>query len=156
MCNLRLLFAFLIISFSSVFALEKIDEEAIEEIAQQFENSWNYHGGKGFGDHYAENAKFINIVGMKFFGREAIEERHIKILDTFLKDSTFEVTNLELREKKPGVVVATMHWTVEGFRDPGSDMKASGETRKGIFTHILMKEEDKWEIIYSVNTLLPE
>lgn len=150
---LKKVFLFAILC-SSAFALEMEDQLAIEEIIQGYTDSWNIHKGRGFGDGYAEDADFVNIFGMKFSGREEIEQRHIDIINSFFKGSKLEIVDSQLREVYPGLVIASVYWKLDGFRKPGSDPSSPGETRKGIYTQVFVQSDDKWEITASQNTLM--
>jgi uncharacterized protein (TIGR02246 family) len=140
-------------SINFVSALEQKDELAIQKVIQFYTNSWNQHGGKDFASVYAENADFVNIYGVKFSGKDEIEARHIKILQTFLKDSKLEILDTSLREIQPGVVIASVRWRLEGYRSPSSDLNQPGETRDGIFTQVFVNSNNQWEITASQNTL---
>ncbi|MES2344887.1 MAG: SgcJ/EcaC family oxidoreductase [Chlamydiota bacterium] len=129
---------------SSLSALDTTDRDAIHNIVEHVTHSWNAHQGRGFADHYTPDADFVNIFGMAFLGKKEIEERHIEILKTFLKGSIFEVTGLKLREAKPDVVIAQVHWKVTNIKNP----------MKGVFTHTFVKNQDGWEITSSQNTLI--
>lgn len=135
----------LLTAASSLLALDVNDDKAIHQIVEHFTNAWNEHEGHGSADYYAENADFVNIFGMVFSGKEEIEARHVKIHEAFLKGSTFEVAEIKLREAKPDVVIAHVHWKVS-FPE--------NEPMKGVFTHVFLKTNDKWEITASQNTLL--
>lgn len=137
---------------SSVFALETSDQKAIHQIVEHFTNAWNQQEGRGFADYYTEDADFINIFGTAFVGKQEIETRHIKILETFLKGSKFEVTDLRLREISPEVVIAHVYWRVGNIQKPGKDPLK--ETMKGVFTHVFLKENDQWKIESTQNTLI--
>lgn len=141
--------------FTCVFALEQADQAAIQGIIQSYTDAWNQQAGKGFADHFAEDADFVNIFGMHFSSRSEIEERHIKILQTFHKDSKLKISDVQFREVQPGLVIAVIHWVLDGFRYPGSDISKPGETRKGIFTQVFINLGKKWEITASQNTLIP-
>lgn len=138
---------------SSIFALDTNDHKTINQMIEHFTNAWNYHEGHGSADYYAEDADFVNIFGMAFSGKQEIEIRHIKIHETFLKGSTFEVIDLKLREAMPDVVIAHVHWKVSHIQKPGKDPLK--ETMYGIFTHVLLKNHEKWEITATQNTLIP-
>lgn len=146
-------FCFLIIfsATSSMFALDTTDYKTINEMIEHITDAWNIHQGYGFADDYAQDADFVNIFGTAFSGKHEIEIRHIKILETFLKGSFFEVTDLKLREATPEVVIAHVYWKVSNIRKPGKD---SLETMKGIFTHVFLKNHDRWEITATQNTLI--
>lgn len=136
----------------SALALELSDQSDIEQIILGYTNAWNNNAGKGFGDGFAEDADFVNIFGMHFTGRAEIEERHVKILQTFLKGSVLKIVNIQLREIQPGIVVAIIPWSVDGFRNP-KDLSQPAQTREGIFTQVFFRTNNKWEIVASQNTL---
>ena len=140
---------FLLLFCVSVFALEPQDEALIKRVVDQYVESWNHHAGKGFGTGFSKDADFINIFGMTFSGREEIEDRHVEILQTFLKDSTFEVTDLKLREAAPEVVIALVSWKVDGLQKP----RMSKEVIHGVFSHTFVKTDGSWEIVACQNTL---
>lgn len=77
-----------------------------------------------------------------------IETRHVKIHETFLKGSIFEVVDTKVREAKPEVVIAQVYWKVTNIQKPGA------ETMKGIFTHTFVKNNNLWEIAATQNTLI--
>lgn len=138
---------------SFAFALEQADEAAIRTAIENLQTVWNERGGKGAADYFAEDATFVNIFGTNFVGKTEIEKRHIEILGTFLKGSTLHITNSQLREVQPGLVIGLIDWEVEGFRRPG--MSGPGETKSGVFTQVFVKKGEKWEIAASQNTMRP-
>jgi len=135
------------------FALNPSNEEVITHIIYDYVKAWNENECRGFADHFAPESDFVNIFGMHFRGREAIGQRHIDILQTFLKGSLFTITNLEFREVNPNTVLAFVRWKVDGFHRPGTDMNGPGETIQGIFSHVFFNEDGSWEIIATQNTL---
>lgn len=136
----------LLLSFTApIFGMDVSDQNAIHQIIEHSATAWNDHQNHGFADHYTQDADFVNIFGMAFTGKEEIETRHIKILETFLKGSTLEVLDVKLREATPEVVIAQVSWKVQ---KPGNDLM------KGIFTHVFVKNNDTWEITASQNTLI--
>ena len=151
---LHFLRIFLFLCFS-LNAFEQADRTAIYDAIQVYADAWNYHGGKGFGDSFTEDADFVNIFGMNFIGRNEIEERHLKIIQTLFKGSFLEIQDVKLREAQPGLVIALVSWKLEGFRNPGSDMSKPGVTRDGIFTQVFINRDKKWLITASQNTLKP-
>ena len=136
---------------TSSFALSEQDHGAINGIIDNFTNAWNHNEGKGSADHYTSDADFINIFGMAFSSKEAIEDRHVKIHETFLKGSIFKVVDVKLKEITSDVVSAQVYWEVSGIKQ--SPVKALKDTINGIFTHTFVKNNDRWEIASTQNTL---
>ena len=154
MKSIRILtFLLILTSFQTSYALCQDDEDCITNIINDYVDAWNNHSGRGFADHFAPDSDFINIFGMHFRGKEAIQERHDAILDTFLKGSTFTITDLALREVNPNLVMAFVRWKVEGFHKPGSDQNGPEETSQGIFSHVFINDTGEWEITATQNTL---
>jgi len=145
-----LLFLFCV---QSSFALNEKDEKKITNIIHGYVDSWNKTSGRGFADNFSMDSNFINIFGMHFHGKEAIQNRHNQIHDTFLKDSTFTITNLEISEVNPNLVMAFVRWKVDGFQKPGSREDEPKKTIEGIFSHVFVGHKDTWEITSTQNTL---
>lgn len=140
---------------STLSALDQQDRLSIQEVIKGYVASWNERAGVGFGEGFTEDADFVNIMGMCFKGREEIEIRHMIILKTFLKDSKMEILDTQLREAQPGLVIALVKWKVDHFRTPGTDLNQPGVIREGVFTHVFIKPDKKWEITATQNTLIP-
>lgn len=70
-----------------------------------------------------------------------------------MKGSTFEVTDQQLREVKPGLVIAHVWWKVTNI--PPSDKSMFRSTLDGIFTHVFVKHSENWSIMCSQNTSIP-
>ncbi len=151
---------FIVVSFllclQCAFAIEPKDQLAIDKVVQRWTHAWNRDAGVGLGKLYSDDADFVNIFGMHFHGGSEIEERHVAILRTFLQGSLFSVVDMQFREVSPGLVIALVHWKLDGFYRPNQDRSSSGEIRYGRFTHVFIKREGKWEITATQNTLLPD
>lgn len=153
-CKIFTLIALFISSFHSVFALEQADQLAIENVIKGYTQAWNQRGCVGFADNFTEDASFVNILGMVFSGKTEIEDRHVKILETFLKDSILQIQSTELREIQPGVVIALVRWELLGNFSFHPDAKKTLDIRKGVFTQVFINSDHKWEITASQNTLI--
>ena len=153
--NCSLFFCTGLLSYS-VSALTEADKIAMETVVANFDHSWNDLKGYGISYLYLNNGDFINIYGMHITGNSEIESRHIQILNTFLKDSKLHSDSISFKEITPDVVSMYVNWTLDGYRDPNSDNKLPGETRKGVFTHIFLHQNDHWLITTTQNTMAPK
>jgi uncharacterized protein (TIGR02246 family) len=133
-----------LMSISSLWALAPRDQKAIESIINGTVESWNERDCQGFGDGFAEDADFVNIFGMVFSGREEIEARHVQIMQTFLKGTQLRLLETKLREVQPGLVVALIHWSLEGHL----------KIQQGVFTQVFVQGKNGWEITAAQNTLI--
>jgi hypothetical protein len=127
-------------SITNVWGLDAMDKASIQAIIERYTECWNQYRCHGFANDFTEDADFVNIFGMAFSGKEEIEARHVKILQTFLKDSHLQVMDIRLREVLSGVVIGLIPWQLDGFRNPvpGSEK----ETKRGIFTQVFVKNGD--------------
>jgi uncharacterized protein (TIGR02246 family) len=137
-----------------LFALDARDRQDIEDIVNHFADAWNNNQGNGIADDYAQDADFVNIAGMAFSGKQEIQQVHNQFHKTSAKGSNFQITNLKIREVKPDVAIVHVNWTLSNIQTPGQQ-RANPGTMKGIFTHVLVKNNGKWEIQSSQNTLQP-
>lgn len=146
------LLIFFTLSINMGFALSDSERAEVEGVIHNYAEAWNERACVGFANDFSADADFVNIYGMHFSGREEIESRHVRIMQSFLKDSKLKIENIKLREIHPGLIIALVHWSLDGFHRMGSDLSEPGKTRKGLFTHVFLHNK-KWEIVASQNTL---
>jgi uncharacterized protein (TIGR02246 family) len=147
----KIMFLLTALSMQFCFAMNADDEERITGVINGYVESWNDQACVGFTDNFTDDCDFINIFGMYFHGKEAVQKRHEEILQTFLKDSVFTAENISMREIREGVVLAMVHWSVDGFLPPTENCGKKVIT--GIFSHIFILEDGKWKISATQNTL---
>lgn len=136
---------------AQAFTIEPKDQKAITQVIERYTASWNASAGVGFGADFTQDADFVNIFGMAFSGKEEIEERHVAILDTFLGGTILTITDVQMREQRPDLVVAKVYWELdrEVKRGPIGPV-----IKKGIFLQTFVKEKGAWKICASQNTLI--
>jgi uncharacterized protein (TIGR02246 family) len=78
----------------------------IEAVIAALSESWNCHDMVAYASHFTENADFINILGMHWRGRPAIEAQHIAIHETIFRNSQLQELNHTIRFLTPEVAVA--------------------------------------------------
>lgn len=148
----HILFAFMAMLLSNAsFALQPQDEQAIFAAIEGYAHAWNEHDCHGFADDFTEEADFVNIFGMHFSGKKEIEERHVTILETFLKGTKLRIAAIELREEQPGIVIATAHWFLSGYVKSNPNQP---DIEQGIFSHVFVNRDGKWKICATQNTLI--
>lgn len=131
---------------SIVPATNAADEAAIRENVRQMEAGWNTKSGALFAKPFAPDADYVVVNGMHMRGREAIEQSHQRIFDTFFKNSTLSLSVKQLRFLRPDVAVVHVL---------GHNRTRQGEeTREidAIITLVLTKEKGDWKIAAFQNT----
>jgi uncharacterized protein (TIGR02246 family) len=137
------------------YALSKKDEISIKSTINEYVIAWNQSDASKFSEAFSTDADFVNIFGQRFKGKSEIRERHRMIFKTFLKNSKLEISELNMKSISKNVVIAHVSWHITGFKDKDvpSPQNHPSEDQNGIFTHVFMKENGKWLIVGSQNTL---
>jgi len=126
------------------------DERVIQGILQQLETSWNRYDSISFASAFAEDANFIHIFGGQLDGRPAIEQAHRHIFETIYRGSHASFALRTIRFLRPDVAVAFARAQVKFME--GNEAREL-ETRP---TLIVVKEQDKWQIVAFQNTKISE
>src|SRR5215470_14863878 len=126
------------------------DEQVIKGILQQLEAAWNRYDSVSFAGAFAEDANFIHIFGGQLDGRSAIEAAHRNIFETIYRGSHASFALRTIRFLRPDVAVAFARAQVK-FKE-GNEAREL-ETRP---TLIVVKEQDKWQIVAFQNTKITE
>jgi uncharacterized protein (TIGR02246 family) len=122
------------------------DEAAIRENVRQMEIGWNAKSGALYAKPFAADADYVVVNGMRLRGREAIEQSHQRIFDTFYKNSTLAVSVKQIRFLRPDVAV--VH--VQGV----NRVRQGEETHEmnAMVTLVMTKEKGDWKIVAFQNT----
>ena len=126
------------------------DEQVIEEILNQLESAWNRYDSVSFSAVFAEDASFIQIFGGQLDGRPAIEAVHRHIFETIYRGSHASFRLRSIRFLRPDVAVVFSRAHVK-FQE-GNEAREI-ETRP---TLVMVKEQDKWQIVAFQNTKISE
>ena len=126
------------------------DERAIQDILQQMEAAWNVYDSVGIAALFAEDANFIHIFGGQLDGRIAIEAAHRVIFNTIYRGSHATFTLRSIRLVRPDVAVVFARAQVK-FKENNETREM--ETRP---TFIVVKEQEKWQVIAFQNTKISQ
>lgn len=126
------------------------DEQSIYDILKQLETAWNASDSRRWTSLFAEDATFIHIFGGQLDGSAAIEAAHRVIFDTMYKGSRLSIESRSVRFVRPDVAVvfAQMHLSLgQGAPMPDFDTRP---------TMVMVKEQNKWQIVALQNTRISE
>lgn len=136
-------------------------EEDVRKTVDGFSQSWNHHDMEAFGKLFATDADFVNVAGDWWRGRQAIQAQHayshgtipadtkgfeaLRMYYGIFKDSTVRFTQIDVRFLGRDVAVAHTSWEMlADTRTPNS--------RYGLFTFVLTRQDSKWLIAAAQNT----
>lgn len=109
------------------------------DIASAFTRAWNTHDAKAIGKLFADDADFVNVVGLWWTSRRSIRRALARGFEGWFAGSTFTVEKLSQRLLGPDAAVVIARWRIEGQRDPDGE---PADTRRGLATVVLQRLED--------------
>ena len=136
---------------SFVTAAEDMAEElvaAIEAVIAAQAEAWNRHDMASFGALFAEDAEFVNVVGMHWRGRDDVMLAHRAYHETIFKTRQIKTDDVQLRPLAPGYAIAVVTTTDDAFTAPDGKVIEKGQNRQ---TYILAKEAEGWKIVHCEN-----
>ena len=123
--------------------------DRVHAVVLAFSETWNRHDMAAFGALFAPDAEFVNVVGLWWKGRQAIQAAHEFTHGSMFKNSRLTMLETEVRFPVPEVAIARSKWLLEGHVAPdGGALPA----RSGILVNVLRQEGGAWHIIDSQNT----
>ena len=138
------------VTSASVAMDKKINDEAgVNAVVHEFEDAWNRHDMDAFSMLFATDADFVNVIGMRWVGRDAIKQHHAASHATIFKSSTLKIEDTTLRFLKADVATARSVWTLSGITTESGQV---APTRTGILTHVLARIDGRWLIVLTQNT----
>lgn len=132
------------------------DESAIRTLLAEQTAAWNRGDAKAWTAGFAADADFVNILGMYFAGRQAIEDRHAQLFSTIFRGSHLEVGVEKVRFVGPDAAIAETIHRLRGFArlPPGiQPTDASGELRTRL-KYVLERRPAGWTIVSAQNTAI--
>jgi uncharacterized protein (TIGR02246 family) len=140
----------LVVTSAPVAADRQInDEVGVNAVVHGFEDAWNRHDMDALAALFATDADFVNVIGMRWVGRDAIKQHHAASHATNFKSSTLKIGNTTVRFLKADVATARSLWTLSGITSESGQLAPS---RTGILTHVLERIDGHWLIVLTQNT----
>ena len=129
------------------------DEPAVRRVVDEVAAAWMNQDAKALAAHYAEDAEYINIMGIVVDGPEAIRLRYAEVFTTLLRGSRASFTIRRVRFPGPGVAMVDVNGVVTDLQQPqpGITVGPGGIVRTRV-RHVLVKREGRWSIIATQNT----
>jgi uncharacterized protein (TIGR02246 family) len=119
------------------------------DAATAFADAWNRHDMDDFAALFADDANFVNVVGVWWKNRAEIEAAHRATHETMFRDSRLGGAVSSVVELASGLVSVHYTWTLTGASAP--DGSPAG-VREGILLLIVKEEPSGWRIKVAQNT----
>lgn len=138
---------------ASTSELSKEDDQAVREIVAGYEKAWNSHDMKSLAKLFREDAQWVNKVGMHWRGRDEIMVAHTEFHETIFKNHSYRTDAVETRLIAPGVSVAVVTETFDGFKAPDGRDWPKARNR---LSYVLVKGPDGWKVAHGQNVEVDE
>ena len=94
-------------------------EASVLAVARQFAVCWNAHDMSALGALFAQDADFVNVVGIRWKGRAAVQAAHQASHSSMFRSSRLAIGNTDIRLMSPSVAVSRSEWTPGRSYDSG-------------------------------------
>ena len=147
----------LLLAASRAFAqLPAADEGAIRQTVQRMFASYTTHKFSDMATYTTPDVSWVNIVGMWWRGRPAVQQAHQQIFDTLFNGVVFKPGAVTVRGITPEVAVVNMYCHVGAFYPP--DGVNHGTNKEGddddLLTLVLVKKQGRWLLTAGQNTVV--
>ena len=78
------------------------DQQEIQTVIGGYRNAWNRHDMKAMADLFADEAEWVNIVGMHWPGKRGVVGGHEAYHRTFFRETEIELADVAIRPIAPG------------------------------------------------------
>ena len=130
------------------------DSSQIDAAIAGLTEAWNQHDGVAYGAAFAEDADYVNVLGMRSRGRGEIADGHVHLFETIMRESVLHILHHSVRYLTDTVALAHVKWEEEGHEAPVHwNFRA---VRQGILSLVFQKEADGWKIASAHNTDIVE
>ena len=122
---------------------------AVQGVGAAFVDDWNRHDMNSLGGLFADDAQFVNVIGLWWHSRAEIQREHEALHATRMRMSHIVVTESLVHLLGPDVAVLLQRWQLTG--DTGID-GVTLPMRRGVMSLVTVKEGGRWQIASAQNT----
>lgn len=129
-------------------------EAAIRRALAQQAEAWNRHDAKAWVAPFADDAEFVNILGMLLQGRAEIERRHAELFGGIFARSSVVVTTRKVRLLGDSGAVAETDYELRGYErlPPGILATDAEGTLRTRLKYVWARDASGWVIVSAQNT----
>lgn len=130
--------------------MESSRQDTPESIPTLFTEAWNKRDAQRIAQLFDENAEFVNVTGLWWHNRAAIEKAHAYGLSTIFKDSRLTIIHTKVKYLSESIAVVQAKMKLSG-QTPVGTVKEPGE-RQTLFTFVVHKVAGQWSCASAQNT----
>lgn len=131
-------------------------EGAIRDALAHQAEAWNRHDIRAWMEPFAEDAEFINIVGMALLGKREIEERHAQLFNGIFSRSRVVMTTWRVRSLGATAALSETDYELRGYDrlPPGIQPTDADGTLRTRMKNVWQLRPEGWRILAAQNTAI--
>ena len=130
--------------------LTPADQTAIRAVINNQITAWNLHDMHAYVADMTPDVEWVNVVGMRWVGRDDVFKAHQQYHQTIFKTRTLHpFTTLDIRAITPDVAVVTASGEADGYTTPDGLARPASTS---MLTYVLVHRDGRWLITEAHNT----
>lgn len=139
---------------SKAMASDAILVRQVQAVADRYAAAWNAADMDAMGELYAPDVHWVNIVGMHWRGKSAVDHAHRVFFDIMFKGVPLRLEEIESIVPLPGGgAVAVIRWAVGAFRTPVGQQVPPSRDRMSL---VLVPAGERLLIAHGANIQIDE
>jgi uncharacterized protein (TIGR02246 family) len=130
-------------------AAMNVEAERVQAVILSFADAWYRHDMEALAGLFAEDAQFVNVVGLWWRGRDEIRGAHEFTHRTLFRHNRLTVADIDVRFPAADIAIARCHRVLVGHVSPEGEELPE---RHGILACVVRRDWQQWRIIESQNT----
>ena len=118
------------------------------ELVERLIAAFNDQDPDAFARGFAEDAKFVSILGQRMNGRDEIAAGHTVLFKTLLTGTRSTIKDVEVTELSPDIVLMHVEWDRERLENATPQTLPPGS---GVFTFVARRTGDDWKLAAATN-----
>ena len=114
-----------------------------------FADGWNRSDANAVAALFAEDADFVDVVGLWWHNRAGIERAYAYGLGTLFRDSTMTAGRVAVKYAGEGVAIVHVRWPLSGQLD---QIGAPLDDRKTLRVFVAENRNGEWVVVAAQNT----
>ncbi|MDZ4370785.1 MAG: SgcJ/EcaC family oxidoreductase [Phenylobacterium sp.] len=128
--------------------------QRVQVLADLYAKAWNAADMDAMAELYAPDVHWVNIVGMHWRGKAAVDRAHRAYFDIMFKGVPLRLEEIESVTPLPGGgVVAVIRWSVGAFKTPFGQEVPPSRDRMSL---VLMQAGERLLIAHGANIQIDE
>lgn len=119
----------------------------VEAVLDAYVETWNRHDMDASGNLFAEEADFVNVLGMRLKGRTEIVAAHKDLHKERFARTQIRRLHYDFAYLTREIALVHLRWEMTG--DPQAP---AGGIRRGLMTHVLVRKDGRWYFRATQNT----